>query len=233
MTGAGKRTSDEEENYRLYFENSLDTIFLANPNGEIYKWNPAALKLFGYTNEEFCSIGRQQIQDYSNPHFQEALIQREKTGEYSGVLTFIKKDGTKFQAAVQSKLYKLKDGSIRTFTSIRDITLLKESEEKAAFQSLIVDNVSDAIFTFDENTVVTSWSKSAERLYGWTAEEMIGKNSAKIVKSSTTPEVREEIFRQIDLTGDALIEITTNVASEIVIFNKTEVSNEVNKDSLQ
>jgi len=205
-TGRKRKESSEEENYRLFFENSSDAIFFTSPDGKIYKCNNAATKLFGYTEEELCSGGRQTIQDNSDPHLQEALYQREKTGEFSGVLTYIKKNGSRFPGAVQSKYYKLKDGTVRTCTSVRDLTHIMKTEEQIAYQSMIVDNVSDAIYSIDSNTIATSWNKSAEKLYGWKAKEVIGKNLAEVLRSELTVKGREELYKTLNETGEAIIE---------------------------
>ena len=213
MSGAGRETldsdkveSEEEENYRLFVENSSDAIFFTSPDGKIYKCNDAATKLFGYTEEEFYTGGRKVIQDLSDPKLYNALTQREKTGEFSGILTYIKKDGTIFPGAVQSKYYKLKDGSVRTCTSVRDLTPEIKSEELINFQSTIIDNVSDAIFTFDRNSIITSWNKSAERFYGFKAEEVLGKQANIILRSETNVEDSEAVFKRLDNPGNVLVE---------------------------
>jgi len=110
-----REESEDEENYRLFFEKSSDAIFFTNPDGKIYKCNDAATKLFGYTEEEFREGGRKSIQDSSDPNLIKALEQREKTGEFTGVLSYIKKDGTRFHGAVQSKYYKLGLRKLSTF----------------------------------------------------------------------------------------------------------------------
>ena len=71
----------------------------------------------------------------------------------------------------------------------------------------IIDKISDAVFTFDENTIITSWNKAAERLYGWTAAEIIGKNFAEMVKTTTQPEERRNYLKQADTIGEVLAEV--------------------------
>jgi PAS domain-containing protein len=55
------------ENYEFFFNNSSDAVFLGSPTGAVYKCNPAATALFGYTEEEFYTLGRDAICDPNDP----------------------------------------------------------------------------------------------------------------------------------------------------------------------
>ena len=56
-----------------------------------------------------------------------------------------------------------------------DITDRKEAEERAAFQAKLLDTVSDAVISCDERLTITSWNRAAHVLYGWTADEAMGR----------------------------------------------------------
>jgi PAS domain-containing protein len=64
--------ADSEEDLRLLFENSFDALLLTNPNGDIYKCNAAAKRLFGYSEEEICGIGRIGLADPSDENWEKA-----------------------------------------------------------------------------------------------------------------------------------------------------------------
>ncbi|MCK4480733.1 MAG: PAS domain S-box protein, partial [Candidatus Lokiarchaeota archaeon] len=57
-----------------------------------------------------------------------------------------------------------------------DITDRKRAEEKIQYQAKLVEDVSDAIISSDLDFNIVSWNKAAESIYGWKAEEVIGKN---------------------------------------------------------
>jgi PAS domain S-box-containing protein len=64
--------------------------------------------------------------------------------------------------------------------TFEDITERKKEEAIFREQSLVISSVSDAIFSTDNYFIFRSWNKSAERMFGWKAEEVIGKASTSI-----------------------------------------------------
>jgi PAS domain S-box-containing protein len=73
-----------------------------------------------------------------------------------------------------------------------DITEIKQAEEKSAKLAAIVETSDDAIISKTLASVVTSWNASAQRMFGYTAEEMIGQTIYKII-----PEDRQDEEPQI------------------------------------
>ncbi|GAA4087220.1 PAS domain S-box protein [Mucilaginibacter panaciglaebae] len=68
-----------------------------------------------------------------------------------------------------------------------DITEIKQAEEKSAKLAAIVETSDDAIISKTLESVITSWNTSAQRMFGYTAEEMIGESIYKII-----PEDRQD-----------------------------------------
>lgn len=127
---------ESEERYRTIFSNSTDGFFLTEPGGGILYVNPAGCRMFGRTEEEIRAIGRSGILDPTDPRLARALEIRAKTGLFSGELTGVRADGTKFPIEASSVMFTDSMGRLRTSITIRDISerleaerALKESED--------------------------------------------------------------------------------------------------------
>ena len=79
----------------------------------------------------------------------------------------------------------------RFIGTVVDITDAKTAEEKNAKLAAIVDSSDDAIASKTLEGIVTSWNKSAERIFGYTAEEMIGQSILKIIPTDRQHEEAE------------------------------------------
>ena len=120
---------DSEDRYRSLFATSLDAVLLGTADGQIIAANKAACQMFGLTEEELISVGRNGIADVSDPRLQAAAEKRDRTGRFYGELTFIRSDGTKFPAEVSSVVFRVQKGDARASIVVRDITERKRAEE--------------------------------------------------------------------------------------------------------
>lgn len=83
------------------------------------------------------------------------------------------------------------DNPIRSIGTVQDITRQKESDEKAIQLATIVKYSDDAIIGKTLDGIITSWNLGAEKIYGYSENEMIGKPILILVP----PELREEVFQ--------------------------------------
>jgi PAS domain S-box-containing protein len=123
-----ERLRECEVRFQSVFDNSLDAILITMPTGEILSANRAAQSLLGMTEEEICREGRAGfvVQDEV---LAARLEERERTGQWRGVLTFRRTDGSTFPAEVSSKVFGGAGLTARTITIIRDITRRMRLEE--------------------------------------------------------------------------------------------------------
>jgi PAS domain S-box-containing protein len=120
---------ESEEKYRSFFENSMDAILLTIPNGNILSANPAACRMFEYSENELIKIDRTDIIDLTDHQLADFLSVRKLKGNALGELTFIRKGGKRFPGEVSSAIFKDHEGFERTSMIIRDITERKLAEE--------------------------------------------------------------------------------------------------------
>ena len=77
----------------------------------------------------------------------------------------------------------VREGEIVSLTvSASEITEREASERKIRYQADLLENVSDAVISTDAEYRVESWNKAAERIYGWTAPEVLGLALSDVVK---------------------------------------------------
>ena len=82
-----------------------------------------------------------------------------------------------------------------------DLTAQKQAEEALAFQAELLANVQDPMTGTDENFVITYWNEAAERVFGWKAEEVVGRPAADVLKSRLQGRAREEAVAELFSTG--------------------------------
>jgi len=94
----------------------------------------------------------------------------------------IKDDGRAVDVRIQAYPVFGPDGQPNGFIEVtQDISERKKAEKKLAHFSAIVNSSQDAIYAVGADEIVTSWNPGAERLYGYTAEEMIGQSVTQII----------------------------------------------------
>lgn len=131
---------DNENRFRLLFENSLDGVLLTNSDGEIFAANSAACVIFGLTEEQMQ--GRSLMFEPSDSRLSPFIDQLAMTGSASGELTMLRADGTDFETELSSTVFA--DGNGNTITSmiLRDITE-RNATEKHIHQLAFFDPLTD------------------------------------------------------------------------------------------
>lgn len=116
------------DQFRSLFEHSMDAIMLTTPEGGVLAANPAAQRMFGYSEAEIRRLGRRGLVDADDPGLAAALRQRDEEGRFSGTLTFIGKGGRKFPVEISSSVFASEDGRLMTSMFVRDISERRRRE---------------------------------------------------------------------------------------------------------
>ncbi len=166
-------------------DSSDDAIISKDLKGVITSWNRSAERLFGYTAAE--AVGRPVaglIIPADRQDEESDILARLRRGEWVDHFETKRrhKDGTLLDVSLTISPVKDRTGVIVGASKIaRDLTARKRIERDALLLSAIVDSSDDAIISKNLNGVITSWNRSAERLFGFTAKEAIGQSVATLL----------------------------------------------------
>jgi PAS domain S-box-containing protein len=193
VIGASKIARDITERIRLQrdarwltaiINSSDDAIVGKDLNGVVQSWNPAAERLFGYTAAEI--VGR-SIRLIIPPERQSeedhvlATIRRGDTVDHLETVR-LRKDGSRVTILLTVSPIRANDGTIVGASKIaRDIERTQRAQRDARRLAAIVDSSDDAIVSKDLDGIVTSWNRAAEKMFGYTPNEMIGQSIRKLL----------------------------------------------------
>jgi len=163
---------------------AFDAIFVRNfADRRITYWNKGAEKMYGYSRAE--AVGRQPAQllrsEYPMP-LEQIEAQLEAAGRWEGELRHIRKDGRELIVASRWALKADPAGRPVAVLEINsDVTEAREAaselERSQAMLGLLVSGVLDyAIFALDPEGRVITWNEGAQRIKGYSAEEVLGRH---------------------------------------------------------
>ena len=172
--------------FRLLVDSTTDyAIFMLDPNGVVLTWNRGAERLKGYLPVDI--IGKHFSTFYpadavASGWPDRELEMAERDGRFEDEGWRIRKDGSRFWANVVITALRDRDGTLVGFGKVsRDLTerrnneqRLRESEER--LRLLLESTLDYAIFMLDVNGYVVSWNAGAERIKGYTPDDIIGKH---------------------------------------------------------
>ena len=163
---------------------SDDAIVSKDLNGIVQSWNPAAETLFGYTSREMVGQSIRKIIPADRQSEEDEVLAKIRAG--IGVDHFETRRQRKNGELVDISLTvsPVRDAAGRVIGAskiAREIGGQKRAEAAALHLAALVRSSDDAIVSKDVNGIVLSWNPAAERLFGYTAKEMIGESIIKIV----------------------------------------------------
>lgn len=187
-------------------------IYVLDTEGRVASWNPGAERIEGWTASEI--LGRHfsvffPPEDVAagKPARQLAIVH--ETGRFQEEGVRVRKDGTRFMAHVTMTPLKDDTGALRGYAKVtHDVGERVAAEEalkaREAHLRSILETVPDAMVVIDEQGQIQSFSKTAERLFGYRSAEVLGKN-VNILMPSPYREQHDGYLRRYLSTGERRI----------------------------
>jgi PAS domain S-box-containing protein len=178
-------------------ESSDDAIIGMTLEGFIVSWNAAATRIYGHERND--AVG-QPITLLIPPerHVEEQqILEKVRRGEPVDHFetTRVAKDGRSMRISLSVSPVRDATGTVFAISEVaRDIESQKDSERASAQLAAIVESSEDAVVSKTLEGIVQSWNSSAERMFGYTADEIIGRNITTIIP----PELQDEERTIID-----------------------------------
>ena len=139
--------------------------------------NGAFCSTYGYDESELLGKSIDIVRSYDKSVLDSKILPSTLAGSWQGELFNKKKDGTVFPIFLSTSV--VKDGAGNPVALIgiaKDITEQKRIERQLREQASLLTITTDAIIVTDINQIIMYWNPGAERLYGWEASSVIGKN---------------------------------------------------------
>jgi PAS domain S-box-containing protein len=175
-----------------------DAIISKDLSGTITSWNPAAEALFGYTEKE--AVGRNILMIIPQDRVSEEdfVLSRIRSGNAVSHFETVRqrKDGSLVEVLLTVSPVRDATGRVIGASKIaRDLSLRRQMERVAFRLAAIVDSSDDAIVSKDLKGTIQTWNPAAERIFGYTAAEAIGRSITIIIPADRQLEETEVLSR--------------------------------------
>jgi PAS domain S-box-containing protein len=181
---------ENEKAFKSLFEHATISILVTDETGAINLVNPNAEKLFGYTKEELTGkpieiLIPEQLKDIHRQYRQQYFKAPKARPMGLGKDLFARdKNGRTFPVEISLGYYKLgtKNMAVAFITDVSERKkaeeVLRSSEETTR---LIMNSALDAIVCIDTKGCITVWNPQAEKIFGWSEQEVKGRRLSETI----------------------------------------------------
>ncbi|HYF38269.1 MAG TPA: PAS domain S-box protein [Gemmatimonadales bacterium] len=170
-----------EEELNDFLENASVAIHWVGPDGTILRSNQAELDLLGYRHDEY--VGRNIREFHTEPAVIEDILARLTRGEvlHDYPASLLARDGSHKDVLIDSSVYFRNGQFVHTRCFTRDVTAQRAAEHATQRLAAIVASSADAIVGKTLDGLVTNWNAAAERIFGYSASEMVGGSIFRLI----------------------------------------------------
>jgi len=177
-----RRQAEEEMRTQAALLDEVDVCVVAtDTDGRITHWNRGAEHLYGWSSREV--VGRPALEVIVPAHHDLSEVIRSdmlEHGKWEGTLEVFRKDGSIFDAYVRDVVMLADDATpTGTIAIAVDVSELVETERtllaSREYLRAVTDGMGEGVFTLDNDGCVTYINGAGERLFGWRADELMGR----------------------------------------------------------
>ncbi|HVM32727.1 MAG TPA: PAS domain S-box protein, partial [bacterium] len=172
-----------------------EAVLLTLPDGTITGWNAAATRIFGYAREAMLGKNVMALFPPEGQMDARALVERARFGEslFDYDAEGRSQSGQKLLLSMTLLPSRDAAGTLTNLTLVaRDVTELKQAEERISQLTDLVDASQEAVVRDDLEGRILYWNKAAERIYGYSAQEVLGQPFSMLI-----PEEQAEDFKKV------------------------------------
>lgn len=192
-----QRRSDER--LREVIESAPDAVIITDADGTIIVANQQCHELFGYPRDELLgkvveTLLPEAARDRHVRQRNEYMSDPQTRPMGFVDLDAVRRDGTEFPVDISLRAIDTDDGRV-AIAFVRDMTTRRDNELAIKRLAAIVESSDDAIIGKALDGTILSWNRGAERMYGYSALEMVGKPISVLTRPDWPDEVPELIAR--------------------------------------
>jgi PAS domain S-box-containing protein len=203
LAEAATSIRQSEEQLRLMFEEAPIGVALVSLEGRFRRVNRALCDILGYSPEELELLTFLDItppEDLKESLALGARVRRGEVPKYRLEKRYIRKDGTFVTISVNAGVVRDREGRpLHYIAQIEDITERKRAEQAMRFSeakfSGIVSISADAIISLDERQCITVFNTGAERIFGYSRDEVLGAPLELLIPERVRDRHREDVAR--------------------------------------
>jgi PAS domain S-box-containing protein len=214
-----------QQRFQAITENVADMISVIDAEGRSLYRNPAYRDLFGDAGDQLGDAPFSRIHPEDRERVRAVLNRIILTGakhrlEYRYQLP----DGAVHHIEAAGSVIRDTGGKVLNVLVVsRDITERKRSEEQVRELAALLEKTQDAIYVRDLDQHITYWNSGAERLYGWKADEILGRRAVELLYKAETPElleIRRTVMTKGEWSGE-LRQLTRSGREVVVLARRT------------
>jgi PAS domain S-box-containing protein len=196
-----QRLRDQQDYSRALIESSLDALLAIDGQLNIIDVNDKSVQLTGYSREELLRSSLPSLftdADLATEAARKALSESVKDCE----LTIRTADGADVPVSFNASQFRDAQGKVRgVFATARDIGERQRLERERSLLASIVTSSEDAIYSETTDGIVNSWNGGAEKLFGYSAQEIVGRNATVCIPLEHRVESLEHLRRVLRKEG--------------------------------